>query len=108
MYYLYLCTPRVDLDLSFEVSKCEEREGKKARARGQLGQGTVVSCLSASGAHRQSSWGLPSPGAEPYGCCWPLLARSPEGQNAGGMSSGLSRLHEDLGAYLPSAPPTAI
>ena len=46
MYYLYLCTPRVDLDPCFEVSKDEEREGKKARARGQLGQGAVVSCLS--------------------------------------------------------------
>lgn len=43
MYYLYLCTLRVDLDLCFKVSKGEERRGKKARARGQLGQGTVVS-----------------------------------------------------------------
>lgn len=85
MYYLYLCTPRVDLDLCFEVSKGEEREGKKARARGQLGQGTVVSCLSASGAPSQSSWGFPTLGSEPHGCCRPLLAGSPEGQKEGNV-----------------------
>lgn len=47
------------------------------------------------------SVGLASPGSETYGCSWPLLAGSPEGQKKG-MSSALSRLHEDLKSIPPS------